>query len=200
MKKIFITATNTDIGKTYITLQLLRYYAKQGKKVCAIKPIETGVETTPPDGLKLLSMQQNLNPDLPLNIKDVVPITFSLPAAPFIASGAKEIDLEPIFTAVKKFENFCDILLIEGAGGLYVPINKQYFMIDLIQDLHVDETFLVTHCDLGCINDTLLSKKALENANIPHKVIFNCKNTTKSFEKVSKPYFDAINFEHFEFI
>jgi dethiobiotin synthetase len=201
MKKIFITATNTDIGKTYITLKLLRYFAQKGFRVGAIKPIETGVNDTPLDGLKLLSMQQTLNKELNnLTMSDVVPITFVLPAAPFIASKAQEIDLKPIFNAIKKFEPLCDILLIEGAGGLYVPINKNYFMIDLIKELHVDETFLVTHCDLGCINDTLLSKKALKDAQLKHNVIFNCKNGTESFQKVSKPFFDAINFEHFEFI
>ena len=191
MKKIFVTATNTDIGKTYTTLKLMQRYTKEGYRVGALKPIETGVSQIPPDGMKLLTLQQRLNPELKdLSIEDVVPITFSLPAAPYIASGQKEISLKKIFEAVKKFQNHCDVLFIEGAGGLYVPINEKYFMIDLIKDLNVASTFLVTHCDLGCINDTLLSKKALESEKLHHKIIFNCKNGTKNFNEVSKPFFE----------
>ncbi len=194
MKKIFITATNTDIGKTFVTCKLLKEYASKGFKVGAIKPIETGVVNgVYLDGDKLLKLQKELNKNLKdITINDVVPISFELPAAPFVASGLKEIDLKPVFESIKKFESLCDLLFIEGAGGLYVPINKDYFMIDLIKDLRVDETLLVTHCDLGCINDTLLSKKALDSYALKHNVYFNCKNGDESFKQISKPYFDII--------
>ena len=192
MKKIFITATNTDIGKTYITLKLMEHLSKLGLKVASFKPIETGVEETPIDGLKHLSLGKRLNPKLAtLTIDDIVPVTFAQPAAPFIASDMNHIDTKPIFEALKKFENRCDILLIEGAGGLYVPIDKEYYMIDLIEDLQVDLTLLVTHCSLGCINDTILSQNALKARELPFETIFNCKEKN-SFEQTSKPYFDAV--------
>ncbi len=197
MKKIFVTATNTDIGKTYTTLKLLQQFAKEGLHVAAVKPIETGVKEVPQDGLKLLSMQQTLNPRLKeLQMKHVTPVTFELPAAPFIASGGKEIDTSVIHEAIEYFEDKCDILLIEGAGGLYVPINKEYFMIDLIEELHVDATLLVSHCSLGCINDTLLSLKALLHKGLPHTVAFNCKSSAQEeeFKLISKPFFDASGF------
>ena len=196
MKKIFITATNTDIGKTYTTLKLLQEYAKAGLSVAALKPIETGVDATPPDGMKLLTLSQTLNPRLKnITIEDVVPITFTLPAAPFIAAQGEKIAFEKIHKSIHKFENLCDVLLIEGAGGLYVPIEKEYFMIDLIKDLNVDKTVLVTHCSLGCINDTLLSYNALQEHNLQTEVVFNCKKEDNSFISVSKPYFDAVGFE-----
>ncbi len=194
MKKIFITATNTNIGKTYTTQKLLHALAKKGRRVGALKPIETGVATTPPDGALHLQTIQKLNQDAKhLTIDDVVPITYKQPAAPFIAAKAKEIDLHPVFEAMKRFEDVCDVLLIEGAGGLHVPINKEYMMIDLIDDIAPDAVLLVSHCSLGCINDTLLSYKALQNRG--HKVVtaFNCKGGD-DFERTSKPYFDAANF------
>ncbi len=196
MQKIFITATNTDIGKTFTTLKLMQRYAKEGYKVAALKPIETGVDKFPPDGMKLLTLSQNLNPNLKnITMEDVVPITFELPAAPFIASQVQKIDLDPIYKSIQKLQPLCDVLFIEGAGGLYVPINKDYFMINLIEDLHVNKTILVTHCDLGCINDTLLSKHSLDQKKIQNEVYFNCKNGRENFEKVSKPFFDAIDFK-----
>ena len=86
------------------------------------------------------------------------------------------------------------MLIIEGAGGLYVPIDAKTMMIDLIKYLKAT-TLLVTHCSLGCINDTLLSSKALLDKNIPHTIAFNCRGTDKSFEEISAPYFSKIGFE-----
>ncbi len=190
MIKIFVTATNTDIGKTYVTKLLLKELSSRGYRVAAFKPIETGVSENPLDGSELLKLSQSLNPELSnLHVDDIVPIQFSLPAAPYIANSAKDIDLKTIDTALKKFESLCDILIIEGAGGLLVPIDSKFMMIDLIK--HFDaKTLLVSHCNLGCINDTLLSLNLLQQYNISHTFTLNCRDDNNSFETVSKPYFD----------
>ena len=194
-KRIFITATNTDIGKTYTTERLLREYASRGLKVGVIKPVETGViNGVYPDGNALLTLVKELNPLMRnLSVADIVPISYELPAAPFIASAGVKFDLQKVFDAIEKLENFCDLLIIEGAGGLYVPIEKDFMIIDLIKTLEAS-ALLVTHCALGCINDTLLSKKALESYGIEHEVVFNCKEGDSSFTQVSEPYFQAVNF------
>ena len=193
-KRIFITATNTDIGKTYTTELLLQKFASRGLRVGAIKPIETGVVAgNAPDGLALLKTLKALNPELSeITLEDIVPITYELPAAPFIASNNTPFNLLKVQKAIEKIEKLCDILLIEGAGGLYVPIDASTMMIDLIQALNA-KALLVTHCSLGCINDTLLSQKALQAKNILHVIGFNCKAEDESFEYVSKPYFKEIN-------
>lgn len=194
-KRIFITATNTNIGKTYTTKLLFREFVKQGFKVGAIKAIESGVKADLAlDGLELLKLNVALNPALAhLSLADVVPFTYALPAAPFVASGGKDIDIDKILSAIKELEKDCDIVLIEGAGGLFVPINRDFFMIDLIKKLDA-KALLVTHCLLGCINDTLLNIEALKSKNIEHVCAFNCIDES-DFEIVSKPYFDATNFE-----
>lgn len=198
-KRIFITATNTDIGKTYTTKLLLKSFAARGLRVGVIKPIETGViDGFYPDGSELLSLVQALNPEfLGLHVEDIVPISYELPAAPFVASNNKPLDLDILQAKIEKLEKLCDVLIIEGAGGLYVPVDEEYMIIDLIKIFNAT-ALLVTHCSLGCINDTLLSKKALEDKNIPHIVAFNCKNEVKSFLHVSKPYFDKSGFEVFK--
>jgi len=194
-KRIFITATNTDIGKTYTTKLLLAEYASRGLKVGVIKPVETGVVGgVYPDGDALLTLVKELNPLMQnLSVEDIVPIAYKLPAAPFIASGGKKFDLQKVLDAIEQLENFCDLLIIEGAGGLYVPIEKDFMIIDLIKAVEAS-ALLVTHCALGCINDTLLSKKALESYGIEHEVVFNCKEGDFSFTQVSEPYFKAVNF------
>ena len=194
MKKIFITATNTDIGKTYTTLKLYDKLQKKGISVCMLKPIETGVEETPLDASRFYELQkQNF-----LSINDVVFFTYKLAAAPYIASKKRYIDTQEIIKKIEKLQNDFEIILIEGAGGLYVPINKDYFMIDMIKEINPGLTLLVTHCKLGCINDTLLSKEALKNYGINHKVIFNCMQQYDEFEKLSKPFFDDIGFDMLE--
>ena len=198
-KRIFVTATNTDIGKTYVTALLMKAFNQKGYKVGVIKPVETGVmDGVYPDGDLLLNLLKQLNPlAWSLDVEDIVPLSYELPAAPFIASKFGKIDYAKIDHAIMQQEAFCDILLIEGAGGLYVPIDEQMMMIDLIQKLDA-AALLVTHCSLGCINDTLLSKKALEDKNIKHAVVFNCKKEDESFAQVSEPYFTKENFQVFK--
>ncbi|MEO1954682.1 MAG: dethiobiotin synthase [Campylobacterales bacterium] len=194
-KRIFITATNTDIGKTYTTKLLLEEFASRGFKVGVIKPIETGViDGICPDGDVLLSLVKRLNPNFKdITIRDIVPIQYELPSAPFIASSGTKIDLKKIDKAIEKLEKLCDILLIEGAGGLYVPVDNDIMMYDLIKYFKAN-ALLVTHCSLGCINDTLLSKKLLDIEGINNFVVFNCRENDNNFKTISEPYFLKTNF------
>jgi len=188
-KRIFVTATNTNIGKTYTSKLLLEEFASRGLKVGAIKLIETGVEEFAPDAQALLACAQGLNAALKdIKVEDIVPITYKLPAAPYVASKNTALDLDKLNAAVKKLEAFCDVLIIEGAGGLYVPIDDEYMMIDMIKNFEATAV-LVTHCALGCINDTLLSSKALEDKKIKYITVFNCRQSDKNFAEVSQPYF-----------
>ncbi|MDA3907609.1 MAG: dethiobiotin synthase [Sulfurimonas sp.] len=195
-KRIFITATNTDIGKTYTTKLLLCEFASRGLRVGVIKPIETGVvDGQAPDGSELLESVKALNSEFEnISLSDVVPITYELPAAPFISSNNTKLDFKLLDKAVEKLEKLCDVLIIEGAGGLYVPIDEDTMMVDLIQHFNA-HALLVTHCSLGCINDTLLSKKVLEDKNIKHLVAFNCRENDESFSSVSEPYFLKTEFD-----
>lgn len=199
MKEIyFITATNTNVGKTKASEIFLNYFSKQNKKVGYLKPIETGVVSLPEDGLKLLTLVQQLNPEFKVTIDDVVPYQFVLPAAPFVASGGNYIDVQIILDKINYLFQFCDLLIIEGAGGLMVPINKNYFMIDLIKQINPTNTFLIAPTYLGCINDTLLSIEALKNRNITHKLYLNLYKDKEDFFKITFPfykaYFDTLHF------
>jgi len=189
-KRIFVTATNTDIGKTYTTLKLLETYASRGVRVGAIKLVETGVvDGVYPDGDLLLSKLQKLNPSLEdFRVSDIVPISYELPAAPYIASQGKALDFDLLNRAIDKMEDFCDVLIIEGSGGLFVPVDANFMMIDLIPFFNAT-ALLVTHCSLGCINDTLLSLQPLQNRNIDAIMVFNCREEDKDFSTISEPFF-----------
>jgi dethiobiotin synthetase len=160
-----------------------------------MKPVETGVvDGKYPDGDMLLALVQELNPAMcTLTVEDIVPISYELPAAPFIASNGEKFNRAKVLKAIQKIESLCDVLLIEGAGGVYVPLDKEMMILDLIKELEAS-ALLVTHCSLGCINDTLLSKKALQSMGIAHAVVFNCRGNDSSFNQVSAPYFQTIDF------
>jgi dethiobiotin synthetase len=187
---IFITATNTEIGKTYTTVKLMHALTAKGYRVGVIKPIETGVEEQPADGTLLLQTLKALNPEAQaMEIGDVVPVQMALPAAPFVAKGDEEIDWDAIDQAVEAMGAVCDICLIEGAGGLLVPVDEETDMIDVIERFHA-KALLVAHCKLGCINDLRLSLEALSRRGIPHEWVLNCREGMEDFRKTSQPYFD----------
>ena len=198
MKKIlFVSATNTDVGKTYACEKLLEHYAKKGFKVGYFKPFETGVVDFPLDGTKMLNLVKTLNPSFNVTINDVVPYQFKLPAAPYVAKENTIIDLEFLIEKKKYLEQFCDLLIIEGAGGLMVPIKKDLFIIDLIKIFEAN-AILIAPSKLGCINDTLLSVNALKAKNINFELYINLYEDADNFENVSKPflieYFKKLNF------
>lgn len=190
MKPIFITATNTDVGKTHTTLQLIEEFSKLGLKPVVYKPIETGVENTPNDAKELLKKAQSVNANLDsLTPYDITSYTFTLPASPYVAKGKKEIDISKLKSDFEKLSLLGDIVLIEGAGGLMVPVTKELKMIDLISlfDAHA---LLVTSSHLGSINDTLLSIEAMKNRQLSFDWCVNVFRDIESFGSTTKPYYD----------
>jgi dethiobiotin synthetase len=196
MKALFITATNTDVGKTYATLKLMEHFANKGYRVGAFKPIETGVtDNNPLDATTLFEASKRLNPHFEAQSPlEITSYTFALPAAPFCANKHQSIKIEKIIQKYHQLRTSCDILFVEGAGGLFVPITQHYMMIDLIQELDI-KTLLITPSRLGSINDTLLSMEALKHKEIDFDWCVNLYDDKESFATVTQPYYDA-SFEH----
>ncbi|PLY10392.1 MAG: dethiobiotin synthase [Arcobacter sp.] len=196
-QSLFITGTNTDVGKTYASSVLLKRLSQEGFKVGYFKPIETGVIDHPVDGLAMLELTKKLNPNFNVNIDFIVPYQFKLPAAPYVAKKDTNIDIEFLIKRKNELEELCDILIIEGAGGLMVPIMKDFFIIYLIKKFK-SKTILISPSRLGSINDTLLSQEALKNRNIDFDWYINLFEDKDSFDEVTLPfykdYFDEINF------
>ena len=187
-KSLFISATNTDVGKTYAAALFLKSFAKKGLKVGYFKPCETGVINKPIDGTAMLQLTKALNPDFNVDIDFVVPYQFKLPAAPFVAKGSSKIDIEFLLKRKEELEKLCDILIIEGAGGLMVPLEKDFFIIDLIKKFDT-KAILICPSKLGSINDTLLSQEALKTRNIDFDWYINLFEDKDNFEKVSLPFY-----------
>ena len=192
MQSLFITATGTNVGKTYTTLKLIEALSAKGLSVGIFKPIETGVIDIAPDASILLQACQKVNDNFKnLSTSDITTYTFPLPAAPFCADVDHTIHIQKIIEKHDELSKLCDILLVEGAGGLMVPITKEYMMINLIKELNA-KTLLVTPSRLGCINDTVLSILALKTFDIDFDWCVNIHEDKDNFEEVTKPYYDAV--------
>ncbi len=192
MSSLFITATGTNVGKTHTTLKLIETLASQGHKVGVFKPIETGVTDTAFDATILLEDCKKVNENFKnFSPKEITAYTFPLPAAPFCADVDNTIQIKRIIEKHEELSKLCDILLVEGAGGLMVPISKEYMMINLIKELNA-KTLLVTPSRLGCINDTILSILALKTFDIDFDWCVNLYEDKEHFSEVSQPYYDAV--------
>ena len=195
--KIFVTATNTDVGKTWTTLRLMEAVAQKGVRPGAFKPIETGVVNDgAPDGNALLGAMHRLNHDTKeLGLEDVVPVRYELPAAPYVARKGEAVDWADIHAAFERVASRCDILFIEGAGGVLVPIDETRFMADL-PTLFGAKVVLVTRGGLGSINDTLLSLEALKHRGHDASLLVNLRDKRKDFERLTRPYYDDAGIQY----
>ncbi len=192
VQSLFITATGTNIGKTHTTAQLIEAFAARGLSVGVFKPIETGVNIIPDDASLLLKVCQKVNKNFNgLAPEDITAYTFPLPAAPFCADTKQGIVLDKIIEKYHELSQRCDILLVEGAGGLMVPVTKDFMMIDLAKKLG-SKVLLVTPSRLGCINDTLLSMEALKARNMAFDWCVNLFEDKESFAEVTQPFYDAV--------
>ncbi len=171
---LFISGIGTNVGKSYATGWLANYLTDKGHKVMTIKMIQTG-DVGYSEDIEIHRRLMKL-PILPID-KDftTAPIIMSYPASPHLAARIDkcEIDLSKIDRSVEKLSADYDTLLMEGAGGLMVPITEDYLTIDYIAE-HKLPLVLVTNGQLGSINHTLLSLEAISSRGIslPY-VIYN---------------------------
>ena len=153
-KSIFITATDTDVGKTVVTAAVASCIKSSGRKVSAMKPIQTG--TNAQKVLDIEFVYRVLGEDY--SIDDVCPYRFAEPLSPKLASeiSGAEINIKVIISAFRKLHEKFEHIIVEGAGGIMAPIKKNYFMSDLILDLDIP-LIIVARPGLGTINHTLLT-------------------------------------------
>lgn len=160
-KKYFISATGTDVGKTFISALLLKCLTLQGQKVHYWKPFQTG------SIYDLDSIKSLLGPHHPCYES-----LYNLDFGTSIDRAAKKEDLQIDIEKVKKIfylqKNHC---LIEGAGGVMVPLLTDYYFRDLVFELNI-EVLLVTTSQVGTINHTILTINALKEKNIKIGALF----------------------------
>jgi len=171
LKSLFITGTDTDVGKTYITAGLAVVIRKMGIDVGVMKPFAAGAARKKgyksEDIVILSRAAQACDPENLVN-----PQFFPIPASPYTAW--KNLKIKPkinsVLSSFKSLSKIHSMMLVEGMGGIMTPILKNYFVTDLIKDMKIP-AILVTRTKVGTVNHTIMTVKMCEKYKIPIKGI-----------------------------
>lgn len=160
-KIIVVTGTDTGVGKTVAAATLVQVYRDLHKQVAYIKPIQTGAPQDN-DALTVVKLTG-------INTGDVYTLlSYKPPMAPEQAAKMSKQalpDMKKLVSQIKDIAWNYDVVIVEGAGGLYVPIDENHYMLDLWEQLRA-QVIVVARTGLGTINHTLLTVKALQAKRI----------------------------------
>ena len=168
MTSLFITGTDTGIGKTLVGCGIAAALTAQGKRVGVLKPAETGCdmrdgELYPDDAMRLAGYALSTLP-----VETVCPYRFSPPVAPSVAAEQAGVTIQPerLVEVFQTITNQHDVTLVEGAGGLLVPLVGRYSFADLARDLGIP-ILVVVGSKLGALNHTLLTLHCIATRGLP---------------------------------
>ena len=177
-KVIFISGIDTDAGKSYATGWLAKELGGRGLRVATMKFIQTGCQGSSEDiGIHRRITGTPLPEDADLT---TAPQIFSYPASPHLAAkiDRREIDFNAIDASLRRLTQAYDTVLVEGAGGLMVPLTDSMLTIDYPRERDLPVA-LVTNGKLGSINHTILSLEALASRGMTlHSILYNTRFDT----------------------
>jgi len=155
----FVTGTDTDVGKTLIACTLLHGFAAQGKRVVGMKPVAAGCNA---DGQNEDALYLRAAGNVAMDYGQINPYCFLQAIAPHLAAqrAGVIIDLSVIAKSFQELVSHADVVIVEGAGGLLVPLNAQQDSADLMLELNLP-VILVVGMRLGCLNHALLTAEAI---------------------------------------
>lgn len=165
--KLFVTGTDTDIGKTFVTAGLVRALRAGGRNAVALKPVASGF-VPGPDGLRNADIEAlHAAGDGALNRAEINVYAFEPAIAPHRAAeiAAVEIQLGPIIQSFAVASERHQDVLVEGVGGFAVPLSPGLMLADLARTLDLP-VLLVVGLRLGCINHALLTAQAIAAAGL----------------------------------
>ena len=159
----FITGTDTDVGKTYIASALVRHFVQQGLQTVGMKPVAAGAELV--NGRLLNSDVTALIKagNVDADVKLINPYVFAPAIAPHIAAeqDGASVSIDNIQQAFDALQAQSDVVVVEGAGGFRVPINREQTMADLAIQLNLP-VIMVVGIRLGCINHALMTAGSIK--------------------------------------
>jgi dethiobiotin synthetase len=160
---LFITGTGTNVGKTVLTAGLAALLHARGESFCVYKPIQTG-SPDPARPEDLVQIQDWVGAEVPGHCSYCLP----MPAAPYAADPERTIDPQRLWRDFQQLKQEYQTVLVEGAGGVRVPVAPRFEMLDLIRLFQLP-TVVVAGPSLGTINQILLTLEALEHRQLAVK-------------------------------
>ncbi|MFL9709179.1 dethiobiotin synthase [Methylobacillus sp. Pita1] len=163
----FVTGTDTGVGKTMVSSMLVRQFAARGLRSVGMKPVASGCERQNEQLISEDVTQLLAASNVELSLSDINPYAFEPAIAPHIAAkqAGVQIDLDHILAAFERLQSQADVVIVEGAGGFYVPLDDQHDIADLAAKLGLP-VILVVGMRLGCINHALLTAEAIRQRGL----------------------------------
>ncbi|MCC7113078.1 MAG: dethiobiotin synthase [Burkholderiales bacterium] len=163
---VFVTGTDTGVGKTRVAVALLRAAAATGLRAVGMKPVAAGVEPGASVNADVLALAAAGSIDAPL--ADRSPCSYPEPIAPHVAAAlaGETIDIERIAAAYGRLAAAADVVIVEGAGGPLVPLARHEDMLDLAGRLGLP-VVLVVGVRLGCLSHALCAELAIRMRGLP---------------------------------
>ena len=168
MSGLFVTGTDTEIGKTVVSSLLIKILAEEGLQVIGMKPVASGAHEV--DGIlkndDALSLIHASNVDT--DYKNINPYVFEPAISPHIAAAQAgvEIDLDKIKISYEQLQKKSDVVVVEGVGGWYSPLSEYTTVADLAATIRLP-IILVVGLRLGCLNHALLTAQAIRQSGLP---------------------------------
>ena len=170
---LFISATGTDVGKTWVTRGLCLALRREGRRVCALKPYETGCAPDPADALALArASAQPALASAPGLYRAPAPLS---PRAATLEGHPPPPRLDDLMSTVHALAQDSDVLLVEGAGGLLVPLGRDHTMADLATRLALP-ILLVARDGLGVLSHTLTACESAERRDLRVASVVLCRH------------------------
>lgn len=202
---IFITGTDTEVGKTWFTVALMTKLKEQGYRVAGMKPVSSGgfIKDSKQVNEDALHILENCSADYPYEL--INPFIFEPPIAPHIAAAKinQQIDLEKIAKIYFQLTEQNDFVIVEGVGGWRVPLSNNTSLRNIVDLLNIP-VLLVVGLKLGCINHALLTTEIINAdghdlcawaSNKIDKEYLYTKETNKTLaDKIQKPCIAEIPF------
>lgn len=162
-KAYFITGTDTNVGKTWATIALMRYFKSRGKLVAGMKPVASGclIQDGQLKNEDALLIQENASVLIDYDL--INPYAYEQPVSPHIAGVKNPVKLDQLAARFELLKNMADIVVVEGAGGWYTPLNEREAVSDLAKALALP-VIMVVAIRLGCINHARLTYQAIKQS------------------------------------
>jgi len=175
MNAVFVTGTDTGVGKTIVAGLLARCLCEQGRRAITQKWVQTGTRDYPCDIPTHLALMGAEPEAFQAYEADMTPYALELAASPHLAAAHENvrIDTRKIVASFRRLSQAFDTVVVEGAGGILVPLNEKTLFVDVVESLALPVVVVAAN-KLGAINHTLLTIEALQRRNITVLgVVFN---------------------------
>ncbi|MGZ5075161.1 MAG: dethiobiotin synthase [Methylobacter sp.] len=161
----FVTGTDTNAGKTWVTIALMHYFKNQGKSVVGMKPVASGcvIQHGRLKNEDALLIQQNAS--VPVDYDLINPYAYEQPVSPHIAGMNNPVKLKQLAAKFELLKTMADVIVVEGAGGWYAPLNERETVQDLAKLLALP-VIVVVAVKLGCINHARLTYQAVKLSGV----------------------------------